>query len=128
MERVRRWPEERQDEAAHVLLELEAQRTSRLRLSPDQVGEVARIRRKVEDGSAEFASDGQMTAFWKSNLRENRCDCRPLKNENGKRKAVVIVRARRQLGPGRVPVRSRRSVSTALRARGDVARRQPARG
>ena len=66
IERVRQWPDERQDEAAHVLLQLEAQRTSRLRLSPEQVEEVARIQRKVADGSATFASDAEMTAFWKS--------------------------------------------------------------
>jgi len=66
IERVRRWPDERQDEAAQVLLELEAQRTGRLRLSPEQIEEVGRIQRKVADGSAEFATDEQMAAFWKS--------------------------------------------------------------
>jgi len=66
IERVRRWPDERQDEAAQVLLELEAQRTGRLRLSPEQIEEVGRIQRKVGDGSAEFATDEQMAAFWKS--------------------------------------------------------------
>ena len=66
IERVRRWPDERQDEAAQVLLELEAQRTGRLRLSPEQIEEVGRIQRKVVDGSAEFATDEQMAAFWKS--------------------------------------------------------------
>jgi hypothetical protein len=66
IERVRQWPDEGQDEAAHVLLDLEAQRTSRLRLRPEQVAEVARIQRKVADGSATFASDAEMAAFWKS--------------------------------------------------------------
>ena len=32
LERVRSWPEERQEEAAHVLLEMEAQDTSPYRL------------------------------------------------------------------------------------------------
>ena len=66
IDRVRQWPDERQDEAAHVLLDLESQRTSRLRLSREQVEEVARIQRKVAEGSAEFATDEQMAAFWQS--------------------------------------------------------------
>lgn len=65
IERVRQWPEERQDQAALVLLDLEAQQANRYRLTPAQVREVERIQRQVRDGSAEFASDEQMTAFWK---------------------------------------------------------------
>lgn len=65
IDRVRQWPVERQDEAAHVLLDLEAQQASRIRLSPEQVKEVEHIQRTVHDGSAEFASDEQMAAFWK---------------------------------------------------------------
>jgi hypothetical protein len=64
--RVRQWPDDRQDEAARLLLELDTQRTSRLRLSPEQVEEVARIQRRVADGTAEFATDEQMAAFWRS--------------------------------------------------------------
>jgi len=64
--RVRQWPDDRQDEAARLLLELDTQRTSRLRLSPDQVEEVARIQRRVANGTAEFATDEQMAAFWTS--------------------------------------------------------------
>jgi hypothetical protein len=65
IERVRHWPDDRQDEAAHVLLDLGTQRASRVRLTPAQVEEVGRIRQKVLDGSAEFATDEQMAAFWK---------------------------------------------------------------
>lgn len=65
IERVRQWPEERQNEAAHILLDLEAQRTSRLRLSPDQLAEVKRIRQTIRDGSAQFATDEEMDALWK---------------------------------------------------------------
>jgi hypothetical protein len=65
IERVRQWPEERQDEAAHILLDLEAQRTSRLRLTPEQLAEVKRVRQTIRDGSARFASDEEMEAFWK---------------------------------------------------------------
>ncbi len=65
IERVRQWPEDRQDEAAHVLLDLEAQQVSRIRLSAEQVQEVERIQRSVREGAAAFATDEQMAAFWK---------------------------------------------------------------
>ena len=65
LERVSRWPDERQDEAAHVLLELEAQRSGRLRLSPQQLEEVRRIQQQIRDGSARFATDQEMEALWK---------------------------------------------------------------
>jgi len=66
IERVRQWPDERQDEAAEVLLEFEAQRVGRTRLSADQLREVARIRERVLGGTADFASDDEVAAFWKS--------------------------------------------------------------
>jgi hypothetical protein len=66
IERMRKWPEDRQDEAARVLLELEEQRSAIVRLSPEQTREVARIRQKVIDGTAGYASDEQVEAFWKS--------------------------------------------------------------
>jgi len=65
LERVSLWPDERRDEAAHVLLELEAQRTGRLRLSPQQLEEVRRIQQQIRDGSARFATDQEMEALWK---------------------------------------------------------------
>ena len=65
IERVRQWPDDRQDQAADLLLDLEAQQTSRYRLTPEQVREVQRIQKKVRDGTAEFATDEQMAAFWK---------------------------------------------------------------
>jgi hypothetical protein len=65
IDRVRQWPEERQDQAALVLLDLEAQQANRYRLTPEQVREVERIQQHVRDGSAEFATDEQMAAFWK---------------------------------------------------------------
>lgn len=65
IERVQRWPEDRQDQAALVLLDMEAQQANQIRLNPDQVAEVARIQQKVREGSAEFATDEQMAAFWK---------------------------------------------------------------
>ena len=65
IERVRQWPDDRQDQAAELLLDLEAQQTSHYRLTPEQVREVQRIQKKVRDGTAEFATDEQMAAFWK---------------------------------------------------------------
>jgi hypothetical protein len=46
LERVRSWPEERQEEAAHVLLEMEAQDASLYRLTDEQLAEVERHRAK----------------------------------------------------------------------------------
>jgi hypothetical protein len=66
MERVRRWPKERQQEAAEVLLEMERQDASRYRLSDAQAQEVARIQGEVREGKATFATDEQMAALWKS--------------------------------------------------------------
>ena len=65
IDRIRDWPEDRQDEAAQLLLDLEAQRTSRYRLTPEQVEEVQRIREQLRDGTMTFATDEQMDAFWK---------------------------------------------------------------
>ena len=65
IDRMRDWPEDRQNEAAQLLLDLEEQRTSRYRLTPEQVREVERIQQKLRDGTATFATDEQMEAFWK---------------------------------------------------------------
>jgi len=48
-----------------VLLELEAQRSGRLRLSPQQLEEVRRIQQQIRHGSARFATDQEMEALWK---------------------------------------------------------------
>jgi hypothetical protein len=66
MERVRRWPRQRQQDAAEVLLEMERQDTSGYRLSDAQAREVARIQIEVSEGRAAFATDEQMAALWKS--------------------------------------------------------------
>lgn len=44
LERVRAWPEARQEEAANVLLEMEAQDASPYRLTDEQLAEVRRRR------------------------------------------------------------------------------------
>jgi hypothetical protein len=66
MERVRRWPEHRQDDAAEILLEMERQDASGYQLSDSQAQEVTRIQREIREGKGKFASDEQMTALWKS--------------------------------------------------------------
>ena len=65
IDRVQQWPEERQDQAALVLLDLEAQQTGRYRLTPEQVREVARIQQNLRDGTSGFATDETMAAFWR---------------------------------------------------------------
>jgi hypothetical protein len=64
IDRVRQWPDERQDQAAMLLLDLEAQQTSTIRLTPEQVRETEHIQQKLRDGAASFASDEEMSAFW----------------------------------------------------------------
>ena len=44
LDRVLSWPPERQEQALHVLAEMEAQDESRLRLTDEQVAEVKRRR------------------------------------------------------------------------------------
>ncbi len=65
IDRVRQWPADRQDDAARLLLDLEAQQNSAYRLSPEQVREVQDIQRQLRDGSMQFATDADMAALWK---------------------------------------------------------------
>jgi hypothetical protein len=46
LERVRSWPDQRQEEAAQVLLEMEAQDASPYRLTDEQLADVKRRRAK----------------------------------------------------------------------------------
>ncbi len=66
MERVRHWPNERQQDAAEVLLEMERQDASGYRLTDAQAHEIARIQAEIRDGTATFATDEQMAELWKS--------------------------------------------------------------
>jgi hypothetical protein len=66
MERVRHWPNERQQDAAEVLLEMERQDASGYRLTDAQAQEITRIQAEIRDGSATFATDEQMAELWKS--------------------------------------------------------------
>jgi len=62
---VRTWPEDRQDDAARLLLDLEAQQNNAYRLTPEQLKEVADIRKQLRDGTMQFATDEEMAALWK---------------------------------------------------------------
>jgi hypothetical protein len=65
IERVRGWPADKQDQAAQVLLDLEAQQASTYRLTPEQIQEVEDIQRQLLDGTMQFATDEEMAALWK---------------------------------------------------------------
>ena len=65
IERVQGWPEERQEDAAQVLLEMEQQDASRYRLTDAQAREVERIQRDIREGRGTFATDEELAALWK---------------------------------------------------------------
>lgn len=65
IERVRKWPEDRQDDAARLLLDLEAQQNNAYRLTSAQIEEVIKIRGELHEEAAQFASDEDMAALWK---------------------------------------------------------------
>ena len=66
VERIQNWPEERQEDAAQVLLEMEQQDASRYRLTDAQAQEVARIQRDLREGRGTLATDEEMATLWKS--------------------------------------------------------------
>jgi hypothetical protein len=59
IERVRGWPEDRQEEAAEVLLELEAQADGAYQLTPEQIAEVER---RLADPSPRFMTLPELRA------------------------------------------------------------------
>ena len=63
LERVRAWPEERQAYAAEILLVIEAQDVSPLRVSDDEWTAIQQGNAEAERG--EFVSDADMAAFYK---------------------------------------------------------------
>jgi hypothetical protein len=65
LERVLTWPPERQEHAARMLSEMEAQETSPYHLSDEQVKEVARRRAGFAKGNEHYATDEEMAALWK---------------------------------------------------------------
>ena len=66
MDRVRHWPESRQEDAAEILLEMERQDASDYQLTDAQVREVVRIQRDIREGRARLATDEEMAELWKS--------------------------------------------------------------
>jgi hypothetical protein len=54
LERVRTWPEKRQEDAARVLLEMEAQDRSAYQLTDEQLAEVRRRRAKNDPNRIPF--------------------------------------------------------------------------
>ena len=59
IERVRSWPEERQEEAAEVLLEMEAQEGSAYQLTAEQAAEVER---RLADPKPRFMTLAELRA------------------------------------------------------------------
>jgi predicted transcriptional regulator len=63
LDRVRTWPEEQQSYAAEVLLLIEAQDRTPLRVSDEEWSAIQEGNVQAERG--EFVSDEEMAAFWK---------------------------------------------------------------
>jgi predicted transcriptional regulator len=63
LQRVHTWPEEQQAYAAEVLLMIEAQDRTPLRLSDEEWAAIQEGNAQAERG--EFVSDEEMAAFWK---------------------------------------------------------------
>jgi hypothetical protein len=65
LDRVLTWPPERQENAARVLSEMEAQDRSPYRLNDEQVKEIERRRMDFTSGRERYATDEEMAALWK---------------------------------------------------------------
>jgi hypothetical protein len=63
--RLRKLPDDKQDEAAEALFAHLAYEERR-RLTPEQVEEVKRIQQNLRSGVTELVSEEAMAAFWKS--------------------------------------------------------------
>ena len=62
LDRVRTWPEERQEDAARILLAMEGQDTGTYRLSDEERAEIRAALEEVERG--EVASDQEVAAVF----------------------------------------------------------------
>ena len=65
LDRVLTWPAKRQEDAARILSEMEAQDTTGHHLSDQQVKEVERRRADFSGGKERCATDEEMAALWK---------------------------------------------------------------
>jgi len=59
IERVQAWPESRQEDAAEVLLEMEAQNTSPYHLT---IGQIAEVERRLADPNPRFMTLAELRA------------------------------------------------------------------
>jgi predicted transcriptional regulator len=62
LERVRTWPAERQEDAARILLEMEAQGTEVYQLSEDELADIEDGLKEIERG--EVATDEEVAALF----------------------------------------------------------------
>jgi predicted transcriptional regulator len=67
LDRVRTWPPERQEDAARILLEMEAQGTEVYRLSDDERAEIEASITEADRG--EFATDEEVAAIFNRSRR-----------------------------------------------------------
>lgn len=65
LDRVLTWPPERQEDAAHILAEMERQDTSPCRLTDEQAEEVRRRQQDFAAGRERYATDEEVAALWK---------------------------------------------------------------
>ncbi|MBM3528577.1 MAG: hypothetical protein FJX62_10825 [Alphaproteobacteria bacterium] len=65
LDRVLTWPPERQEDAARILSEMEAQDSCRYRLSDEQAEEVWRRRDAFKAGTERYATDEEVASVWK---------------------------------------------------------------
>jgi hypothetical protein len=65
LDRVLTWPSERQEDAAHILSEMERQDRSPYRLTADQLDEVRRRQADFSAGLERYATDQEVAAVWK---------------------------------------------------------------
>jgi len=65
LDRVLTWPPKRQEDAARLLGEMEAQDAAAYRLTDEQAKEVERRRADFSAGRERYATDEEMAALWK---------------------------------------------------------------
>ena len=65
LDRVLTWPPERQEDAVHVLSEMERQDAMPVRLTAEQVEEVRRRRADFAAGRERYATEDEIAAAWK---------------------------------------------------------------
>ena len=62
LDRVRTWPPERQEDAARVLLQMEAASTQMYELSPEELADIEEGLKEIERG--EVATEGEVAALF----------------------------------------------------------------